>query len=507
MQYIFTAVFTKDDDKTLLVSFPDLPGCYAQGTDMLDAVKKAESVLSLCLYDMELHGIPIPTPRTSEEIPLKAGELTSVIRIDTDSYHLCFGKKKAEHVIILPAWLGEIVEAADMNLSQMVQDAVKQEIGIPIFKANNVNDENQVESSAKPASEAWQPPGVKIEEPAKTAFTEAEETFPEPLINKNLAEIKGKEIFTDESEKSKPGKSYFFYTMIFLIPLLVFAAFIIFVISQTSWLDNMPIIRNIAYNGTGPNTTPEINDTLYSNYQTDQEPTTETTGIQFHEDGYNSNETQNDDYALFNNIDYTPYEYAHSNDYEGTYEATQPTSPEILSLAEYYDNHEVVGRLIVGNTNIDYAVVQHSDNEFYRTHDISRNPTEYGWIFIDSWLEIGHNSNNTVLYGPMTPYSLLYEVSRFADFEFFTTSPGIRLITHHSNDRWEVFSFYTDDNSEHAFSPANYRNWNAWIEHFANRSLHPTNITVSEEDRIITLVANRIDSNQRYILHARLVQE
>jgi len=517
VQYIFTAVFTKDDDNTLLVSFPDLPGCYAQGTSMLDAVKKAESVLSLCLYDMELHDIPIPTPRNPEEIPLKPGEVTSVILINTDSYHLCFGKKKAEHVVTLPAWLGEIVEAANMNLSQMVQDAVKQEIGIPIFAVSDTSGINQTETPVQPKSEAWQPPEIKIEpevepEIKKETFVEFvknEEKLTEPQINKSTTQHVATEVLAqpDIRKKNKPNKSYFFYVTIFLVPLIVFAALIFFIINHTSWLDNMPIIRNIAYNGTEPYTMPEVDSILNSASQTNQEA--EATGIQFHEDGYDADEIENNDYALYNNFenyDYTPYEYTSDNDYEETFEVDVPMSSEILSLAEYYDNKEVVGRLIVGNTNIDYAVVQHTDNEFYRTHDIWGNPTEHGWIFVDSWLEIGYPSNNTVFYGPMIPHSLFYEISRFADFEFFATSPGVRFITHYSNERWEIFAFYTD-HGEHTFSPANYRNWDAWIEHFASRSLHPTNVAVNEEDRIITLVANRIDSNERYIIHARLVQE
>ena len=63
MQYLFTAIFTKNEKGLLDVNFPDLPNCRTQGNNMVDAAKKAEAVLSLCLFDMEQHGISIPASR------------------------------------------------------------------------------------------------------------------------------------------------------------------------------------------------------------------------------------------------------------------------------------------------------------------------------------------------------------------------------------------------------------------------------------------------------------
>ena len=44
MKYVYLAVFTPDENGALSVHFPDLPGCYTSGDDIIDAVHISDSL-------------------------------------------------------------------------------------------------------------------------------------------------------------------------------------------------------------------------------------------------------------------------------------------------------------------------------------------------------------------------------------------------------------------------------------------------------------------------------
>ena len=134
MQYIFTVVFKKDLKGLINIRFPDLPECRAKGMNMLDAVKKSQSVLSLCLFDMEQQGLMIPEPRLPDEITTEEGEIASIIMVDTSPYHSRFGEDTKEYTLEIPAWLAEVVNTSKLDLSHLLQGAVRQRIGMPAAK-------------------------------------------------------------------------------------------------------------------------------------------------------------------------------------------------------------------------------------------------------------------------------------------------------------------------------------------------------------------------------------
>ena len=87
MRYIYTAVFTPEENGMFSVSFPDLPGCGTCGDDIEDAVNMAKDILCLWLYDMEQDKKVIPPARATHNIPRKNNEFASTITVDTETYH------------------------------------------------------------------------------------------------------------------------------------------------------------------------------------------------------------------------------------------------------------------------------------------------------------------------------------------------------------------------------------------------------------------------------------
>jgi len=458
MQYVFTAVFTKDLDDSILVSFPDIPGCYSQGQDMLEAARRAEEVLSYCLFDMEKQGIPIPTPRYPDLIETKEGEVISVVLANTGPHHEFFADKTVRHTVILPTWLGQIVEDAEYDLSRLLQDAIKREVGMPVHKP----------ITPLPPYD-FKPPG------------------PEHVMNESALKPRprlGESSLDDRAIERTRGNAKFVLVILILVVLLAAAAGGVYVVTQTNMLYDVlgigaPAVR-----------TPELDtegliDTL-------EQARIEVEGEQY------------DSYMPFNDSDYEDSAYDETD--ASALEEITGLGSQVLALRQEYGNSEIIGIIEIPGADIRYPVAQGFDDEFYRTHDIFGAPSDNGWIFVESWLDMVNLPNNTVIYGGnVLDGGLFSNLAEFTDYDFFSQNPIIEFNTLYGDFQWEVFSFYTDG-SQFVFSHANERNWGSWIESFAERSSHPSNVTVSEYDRIITLITDAtVGDGYRYVLHARLI--
>ena len=67
--YEFVAIFNYDKDG-INISFPDLPGVFSSASTTEEAIKNANEVLGLVLYDMENDKKQIPEPTSLEILKL-----------------------------------------------------------------------------------------------------------------------------------------------------------------------------------------------------------------------------------------------------------------------------------------------------------------------------------------------------------------------------------------------------------------------------------------------------
>jgi antitoxin HicB len=65
----YVAIVHKDQDSCYGVQFPDLPGTTTAGDTIDEAVANAAEVLAFVAEDwQELHGRPLPVPRTIDQL-------------------------------------------------------------------------------------------------------------------------------------------------------------------------------------------------------------------------------------------------------------------------------------------------------------------------------------------------------------------------------------------------------------------------------------------------------
>lgn len=62
-------------------------------------------------------------------------------------------------------------------------------------------------------------------------------------------------------------------------------------------------------------------------------------------------------------------------------------------------NRDTVGWIKLENTNIEYPIVQTSDNRFYLDHSFDKSYNKAGWIFADCSNKLDGSDKNIVIYG------------------------------------------------------------------------------------------------------------
>ena len=88
--------------------------------------KKADA---MGLYLDDLTNFPQPTLDILN-ISLKNNQFVSFISIDMDEYRKKFNNKSIKKTLSIPEWLNYLSERNNINFSQVLQEALKEKLGI-----------------------------------------------------------------------------------------------------------------------------------------------------------------------------------------------------------------------------------------------------------------------------------------------------------------------------------------------------------------------------------------
>ena len=142
----------------------------------------------------------------------------------------------------------------------------------------------------------------------------------------------------------------------------------------------------------------------------------------------------------------------------------------------------------VQGTNIEYPVVQGSDNDFYLNHDFNKNYLPAGSIFLDYRNDF-QKDFNSVIYGHHMRNSTMFgQMEKFKDENFFKENKFITLTTENEVYEYEIFAIgvYDADFGYNKVSFTDKNDFNNFLNKILTKSMYSRNI-VSENDKIITL--------------------
>lgn len=201
-----------------------------------------------------------------------------------------------------------------------------------------------------------------------------------------------------------------------------------------------------------------------------------------------------------------------------TADETQSTPPPVLD--EYKNllnkNKRLIGWVKIDDTNIDYPVMQTTDNEYYLDHNLNQEYDKNGSIFMDKDCDVLKPSTNFILYGHhMKSGQMFGSLSLYSDQSYYEKHPYIQFDTIYEKGLYEimyvfrsrvysedeiVFKYYQfiDAQSEQEFD--------SYMNDMAEMSLYDTGVTASFGDHLLTLsTCDYQEKNGRFVVVAKKV--
>ena len=174
-------------------------------------------------------------------------------------------------------------------------------------------------------------------------------------------------------------------------------------------------------------------------------------------------------------------------------------------------NSDTVGWIQVKGTNINYPIVQTTDNSYYLNHAFDKTSNDAGWVFMDYRNDAVNFNQNTILYAhSRLTGSMFGSLKNILESSWYTNKNNhiIRLSTPTENTMWQVFSVYTIPKESYYITP-NFNSNEAYQE-FLNTMKSRSEVEFSAEvntnDKILTLSTCKDNFGNRVVMHAKLIK-
>lgn len=174
-------------------------------------------------------------------------------------------------------------------------------------------------------------------------------------------------------------------------------------------------------------------------------------------------------------------------------------------------NNDFKGWITVPNTNVDYPIVQTTDNEYYLHHNFKKEYNEGGAIFIASENSNPFKDENTVIHGHhMRDGSMFASLEKYKDKSFLDSNNKIYITTKDNVYEYEIFSVYVIEANSNPYK-INLSSGDEYVKYLnelKNSSMYQIDTPeFTKDDRIITLSTCSYEvEDGRLLVHGRLVK-
>lgn len=174
-------------------------------------------------------------------------------------------------------------------------------------------------------------------------------------------------------------------------------------------------------------------------------------------------------------------------------------------------NNETVGWIKINNTNVNYSVVQHNDNEYYLKHDFYKKYNINGWVYADYRDDFEYFGNNTIIYAHnMTDRSMFGSLVWTLKESWYKNEDNhyIKISTPKSNTVWKIFSIYTIKPEVYYLKTyfENDEEHSEFVNKIKSRSIYDFKEDVTSNDKILTLSTCTDDGTKRIVIHAKMIK-
>lgn len=173
-------------------------------------------------------------------------------------------------------------------------------------------------------------------------------------------------------------------------------------------------------------------------------------------------------------------------------------------------NPEVVGWLIVNDTEISYPVVRGSDNDKYLRTAYDGTKNNAGSIFMNANNAADLSDANTLIYGHhMRDDSMFGKLMDFEDPAYLNEHRYFTIYNESGEHRYEIFSAFVTFSASFVYTDHFAYSWDFYdfIQKAKDSSVLDMGVEVSESDRIVTLstCTSRGNRAERFVVMGKAV--
>lgn len=101
-----------------------------QGQDFAEALEMADDLVNDLIVTYQDRKIPVPEPSSPNDLKPDEGGVVSWVIANPDEYRKKTDNKAVRKNVSLPSWLNHAAEEAGLNFSAILQDGLKETLGI-----------------------------------------------------------------------------------------------------------------------------------------------------------------------------------------------------------------------------------------------------------------------------------------------------------------------------------------------------------------------------------------
>lgn len=181
-------------------------------------------------------------------------------------------------------------------------------------------------------------------------------------------------------------------------------------------------------------------------------------------------------------------------------EDTPEITERMLQVQELQkENQDIVGWIEIPDTNINYPVLQGTDNEYYINHNYKHEKTSKGSIFLNKDYNWETLSCNLLIYGHnMKNGEMFQDLLNYSSKTYYQEHPIIRFTTANEDAEYEIMSAFKSrvyyKSEENVFRYYNFldaeteEEYNNFVTNAKTSSLYDTGISAQYKDPLITLI-------------------
>ncbi len=129
MKYAYPIILSKGKT-SVVVYVPDFD-INTEGADYADAIEMARDAIGIVGIELQDRGESLPVPTPAGDVKAEdEGDIVSLVDVDFAEYRRQNAQRAVRRNVTLPSWLDYEAEKSGINVSAVLQKALKEELSL-----------------------------------------------------------------------------------------------------------------------------------------------------------------------------------------------------------------------------------------------------------------------------------------------------------------------------------------------------------------------------------------